>query len=79
MPQEYLTMPVFEFIPSVRRLRGGMRPLSVGRVESAFRPAMIHHDEISILCEVIAAMTAMMVNQRSLPPALIALAVRGSP
>ncbi len=40
MPQEYLTMPAFKSYHFDSRLRGGKRPLSVGRVESAFHPAI---------------------------------------
>ena len=40
-------------IPSVRRVRR-KRPLFVGRVESAFHPAMAHYDEIQSFCKEIA-------------------------
>ena len=54
-----------------------MRPLSVGRVESAFHPAMDHYDVISSLCKEIAAMAAMMVNRND-TAGPYRLAVRGS-
>ena len=36
MPQDYLTMPAFDLIPSVSPMRGGKRPLSVERVSTPF-------------------------------------------
>jgi hypothetical protein len=41
-----------------------MRPLSVGRVESAFHPAIDQSDTIPIAWKVIAAMVVMMVNRK---------------
>ncbi len=41
-----------------------MRPLSVGRLDNAFHPAMDDHHVIPILCKAIAAMAAMMVNRK---------------
>jgi hypothetical protein len=43
----YLTMPV----PSVSPIAMRMRPLSVGRIESAFHPAINHPIVILILCK----------------------------
>jgi hypothetical protein len=39
MPQDYLTTPAFNLIPSVSPITRRMRPLSVGRAENALHPA----------------------------------------
>ena len=43
------TLPLL--IPSVSLIARRMRPLSVGRVENAFHPAMSYHSEISEFCK----------------------------
>ena len=41
LPREYLTMPAFKSYPFGSPIARRMRPLSVGRVESAFHPAIV--------------------------------------
>jgi hypothetical protein len=49
--RECLTTPVLA-IPSISPMRGGMRPLSVGRLSGAFHPAMDdYHPIILLFCQ----------------------------
>ena len=42
---------LFSLFPSVSPMRGGKRPLSVGRVESAFPPATNHYATLRLICK----------------------------
>jgi hypothetical protein len=53
-----------------------MWPLSVGRVDNAFHPAMDHYPMSQNTCKEIMEVRSGMVNRKG-APALIALAVRG--
>ena len=54
MPQEYLTTPAFNLIPSVSLITRRMRPLSVGRFDNAFHPAINHNSMFHTMCKAIA-------------------------